>query len=784
MAEIKRTFSTGRMNRDLDERLVPNGEYFHAENIQVRTSDGSSAGAVQNIKGNVSIGVAGPSTDISDQTCIGSISNEQTNSSYFLFACTSPSSKSPGNISTKKRYIDTILEVTDNGRSRTIFTDLYAVEHSYVTLGSPTTVGGTNWVELNGLDSSDTKDLRSGMSVIAYNSNGEVLTEPNTIIRKITNTTITVNKKQPIDISGSVTPTERAVSFRFEAKKVLGFNKSKQVTGINIVDNLLFYVSEGEPRKINLSAARVGTNSNEDHTLKTVSKVRQGKTGHVKVEYESDDAIYLATGIKEEDITVIKKAPKLAPALKLFSDKRSGGNTWIVENYSGFITDDFSAQSVGYEGVLPGLEDFTQFSSGDIIDLTSQVDGGDVISVSIKIISITEQGDVNYKIVSINPAIQADNTVWTATSRANAKKIFEYKFPRFAFRYKYDDNEYSSFGPFSEVAFLPGDYTLDRKEGYNLSMVNNLSKIEITNVFGDDFSLDKSVKCIDILYKSTDSPAIYVVKTLERDKDPEFASKSTTITIDTDMINQIVPDDQILRAWDNVPIEAKAQEIVGNRIVYGNYTQGYDIPFKPLLEQSIISTFLTNETSTVEKSIKSIRGYKLGVVFGDKYGRETPVISLGTRDVDKEEGPYIYGSDDVIVDKSLARRANKFQVRQNWTTQIFSSVPPKELEYVKYYIKETSSDYYNLLVDRWYDAGDGNIWLAFPSSERNKLDEDTYLILKKASGSNTAVSGDYKYKVLAISSEAPEFIKTSYGPPISLDATNSTMHWLDPNPPA
>ena len=159
------------------------------------------------------------------------------------------------------------------------------------------------------------------------------------------------------------------------------------------------------------------------------------------------------------------------------------------------------------------------------------------------------------------------------------------------------------------------------------------------------------------------------------------------------MINQIVPDDQILRAWDNVPIEAKAQEIVGNRIVYGNYTQGYDIPFKPLLEQSIISTFLTNETSTVEKSIKSIRGYKLGVVFGDKYGRETPVISLGTRDVDKEEGPYIYGSDDVIVDKSLARRANKFQVRQNWTTQNSSFVPPEELEYIKYYIKETSSDY-------------------------------------------------------------------------------------------
>ena len=39
MPEIKHTFQGGKMNKDLDERLVPNGEYRDAMNIQVRTTD-------------------------------------------------------------------------------------------------------------------------------------------------------------------------------------------------------------------------------------------------------------------------------------------------------------------------------------------------------------------------------------------------------------------------------------------------------------------------------------------------------------------------------------------------------------------------------------------------------------------------------------------------------------------------------------------------------------------------------------------------------------------------
>ena len=48
MAEIKRTFSGGKMEKDLDERVVPDGQYREALNISVATSEASDVGAAQN----------------------------------------------------------------------------------------------------------------------------------------------------------------------------------------------------------------------------------------------------------------------------------------------------------------------------------------------------------------------------------------------------------------------------------------------------------------------------------------------------------------------------------------------------------------------------------------------------------------------------------------------------------------------------------------------------------------------------------------------------------------
>ena len=89
------------------------------------------------------------------------------------------------------------------------------------------------------------------------------------------------------------------------------------------------------------------------------------------------------------------------------------------------------------------------------------------------------------------------------------------------------------------------------------------------------------------------------------------------------------------------------------------------------------------------------------------------------------------------------------------------SAPPTWVDSYKYFVKETSGEYYNIALDRWYDAGDGTIWLSFPSEDRNKIDNETTLILKKEHDSNVFTYEDRRYKVLAIENEAPEITKTT-----------------------
>ena len=80
---------------------------------------------------------------------------------------------------------------------------------------------------------------------------------------------------------------------------------------------------------------------------------------------------------------------------------------------------------------------------------------------------------------------------------------------------------------------------------------------------------------------------------------------------------------------------------------------------------------------------------------------------------------------------------------------------------MSWYVKEITPEYYTMAMDRWYDAADGNIWISFASADRNKLQVEDYIILKKEHGSQgKPVKEKTRYKILDIKGEAPDFIKS------------------------
>ena len=345
-----------------------------------------------------------------------------------------------------------------------------------------------------------------------------------------------------------------------------------------------------------------------------------------------------------------------------------------------------------------------------------------------------------------------------------SEPIFRVKFPKFSYRYKYEDGEYSVFAPWSEVAFIPGEFDYSPKKGYNLGMQNNLRLLKVLNWRPKNCPPD--VTQIDILYKESNSPNVYTVESFKKEDPPELGSSenhwNTTAngghygkyTIKTEMIHKVVASNQMLRPWDNVPRKALGQEITANRLIYANYLQQYNvekidpitddrISVKPEFDVSITSLNPWNDDDTElgfpAKSLKSQRTYQLGVVYRDKYGRETPILTSQSGSVD--------------IQKPFARLQNRLSVE-------LKNEAPYWAESYTFYVKETSNEYYNIAMDRWYDAEDGGIWLSFPSSERNKINEDTNLILKKKHDSYEFTDLDVSYKVLAIDNNAPNFIKT------------------------
>jgi len=97
MSELRKSFVAGKMNKDLDERLVPQGEYRDAMNIEVSTSEGSDVGTVQAVMGNTPVSVnfyattPGLGLQISpNAVCIGEIVDEKSDKLYWLVCDDNP----------------------------------------------------------------------------------------------------------------------------------------------------------------------------------------------------------------------------------------------------------------------------------------------------------------------------------------------------------------------------------------------------------------------------------------------------------------------------------------------------------------------------------------------------------------------------------------------------------------------------------------------------------------------------------------------------------------------
>jgi len=399
-------------------------------------------------------------------------------------------------------------------------------------------------------------------------------------------------------------------------------------------------------------------------------------------------------------------------------------------------TDGYSStdNTIGSEPKIIDIDDFVTYNTytnSDYSQTTERAEGVDITEADITVIKK-------------KPIAAPTVAITKHTSDPSDKSLFEDKFVRFAYRWRFKNGQYSVISPFTDPVFDPDiakGYDLD--EGFNNRMLNYISKIRLTGFDITPSNLDS----IDVIYKESNNSNIYIYKTITD------VSSAISLDITKESVYSIVPEKQLFRQYDNVPYRAKSLETIGNRLVFGNYIDGIELnDYNPNFNQGSGKTefvtrtgipVITGTNNTDRRTIKSGRSYQLGIAFEDEYGRQSPVISNET---------------------GLIKRAFVGNAPKKLNIKMLNTAPSGggRITHFKFYAKDSAAEYYNFVVERVYDdtANTTHAWVSVPSYEINKIQENETIALKKAAGGGV-VSTISKYKILDISESKPETINTN-----------------------
>jgi len=598
MAKVQNTFVKSKMNQDLDARLLPNGEYRSAKNAQISKSENSQVGNLENILGNSPV-ILNPTTGITSIRSLTGISG--------LFCI--------GN------FVD----------------EFNSIVYLFLTDYTDTDTDANNY------------ETTANNFIISYDVSQE---------------------RAKILVKGSF----------------LNFSTTNLILGVNLLENLLFFTdNRNQPRVIDTVLANTDLSNTNPTYYTTEDQISVAKFSPFKSMELYEKSVLAPTADVPYETTMKDVSSLFLP---------DGGSAIC----NGGVDPASTTIPIVQDSIVGQVNDGSIYAAADVSLLDTQLNvliptGAKVSTVSSSSIELDTAITVEdgQKLI-FNPNPYYDNTF------SGDPEYLESKFVRFSYRFKYTNNEYSLFAPFTQIAFIPKQdgYFMstqspdvprdDQKEAYQSSIVyfveNKVNRIGLRIPLPfSNFTIDNALKLdeIDILYKESDAVAVKLIETIpikdvkessaiavvDGNQGPIFAggdidikeiqggikvgevisgsgfTLGTTVTsfvptnpndltsgkiqVDKTVANltdgvsivigdinfftydynstkptRTLPESELVRVFDKVPIKALAQEVSGNRIMYGNFLNKIDPP--TALDYNVISTpkafFEINEVLT------------------------------------------------------------------------------------------------------------------------------------------------------------------------------------------
>ena len=544
MAEVKNAFIKSKMNKDLDDRLIPSGEYRDAQNIQISRSEGSDVGALENVLGNKEILFSSAQSSFSTLVgapnikCIGQFVDENNTTIYSFW--------------------------TDNFDTQASSRIIY---------------------------NSAAKNY-----ILAYSTNG--------------------SDNYKVLVEGAF----------------LNFSQTNPIIGVNVIEGLLFWTDDrNQPRKINVNLANPSSNPSNTYAVPTY--------------YTVEDSISVSKYNPYEPIQVLNVSSLAAADVATANVNGAVDNskTIVIDGITGTI-----ALGLGVSG--------TDVKSGTIVNkINSATSFNTNKANTIANDTILTLRGLETTMYDVSSAKLPDGTTDNPYEQADYggdPQFLEDKFIRFSYRFRFDDGEYSIFAPFTQPMFIPkqdgyfqGD---DEKLAYESTIVefmeNKVTKIDLLIPLPSTRLALQTINTsafkileIDILYKESDGQAIRVVDTVKvENQAPWSDSPADNVFIysyESTKPYKTLPTADLIRVYDRVPVRAKAQELVSNRIVYGNFQDKHTPPAALDYQVGVsdksadnVATGSQTRTEYPNHTVKQNRNYQVGIVLSDKFGRQSSTI--------------------------------------------------------------------------------------------------------------------------------------------------------------
>ena len=560
MAEVKNAFIKSKMNKDLDARLLPNGEYREGVNIQVSRSEGADVGALENVLGN---------TQLVDFKIVSQ--------------CDCP--------------LKTIGTFTD-GVSNDIYVFLTDFEDTNFKTATIYNKDSNNYIYV-------------------YN----VLSQESLIL-----------------VTGSF----------------LNFSTTNPILSVNFLEGILFWTdNRNQPRKLNINRAIAGATGQTSNNY-----------------YTTEDQISVASYNPYQPIDLYFKK---WGSVKLSDTAVTNGTSVTIEKstLSGLPTFGAIVEGAGISAPYPTITAYNESTGVITLSSTQTIAANTLLSFYVTS-SFGSNGtyfssmfDATNRYapdgVTLNPTFQTSNG--TVGDYPGDPDFLEDKFVRFSYRFKFDDGENSIFAPFTQPAFIPkqdgyflgattpAGNTKDENATYRTTIVsfmenqvnNILIQIPLPCSINNLYNEYKIIE-IDILYKESDAIAVQVVDTIQVASLASSTDKVIVYNYQGVKPYKTLPEKDLVRVYDKVPVKALGQEIISNRIVYSNFQTQHTPPEALNYNVGVTqkNTFNINAetdsgdpqpaiyyTSSVEypqHTVKQNRNYQVGVLLSDRYGRTSTVL--------------------------------------------------------------------------------------------------------------------------------------------------------------